>query len=68
MSKQIKKVKDLTLEELNNFCDKQNSCQECFFQQNLCFNDDLADVLTKCFYKHNYEKVAVKEIEVHNGN
>lgn len=60
-----KKIKDLTLEEIHNICEKQNSCQECVFSQHLCKRAALSDVLAICFYKTGVEN---QEIEVEDEN
>lgn len=56
-----KKIKDLTLKEIHNICEKQNSCQECVFIQHLCKRAALSDVIAICFYKTGVED---QEIEV----
>lgn len=56
-----KKIKDLTLKEINKICEKQNSCQECVFSQHLCKRGALSDVLAKCFSKNGVEN---QEIEL----
>lgn len=48
-----KKIKDLTLAELQNICEGMHSCQECLFSNNLCKKGRLSDVLVRCFYKTN---------------